>query len=95
MSREEFLAHWMGPHADIVRRLPGLRGLRYGVVKTWSPADEAWDGVGEVWFDSIEDAEAAFAAEPFRTMLVEDRRAFLGDAQSCFVEEHTVVAPPA
>ena len=27
MSREDFLAHWMGPHAEIVRHLPGLRGL--------------------------------------------------------------------
>lgn len=94
LTREEFLAHWMGPHADIVRQLPGVRGLRFGVVQSWSPAEAAWDGVGEVWFDSIESAEAAFAAEPHRSRLVEDRRSFLGDAQSCFVEEHTVVAPP-
>lgn len=95
MSREAFLAHWMGPHADIVRQLPGVRGLRFGAVQEWSPPEAAWDGVGEVWFDSIEAAEAAFAAEPFHTMLVADRRSFLGEAQSCFVEEHTVVEPPA
>jgi uncharacterized protein (TIGR02118 family) len=94
LSREEFLAHWMGPHADIVRQLPGVRGLRFGVVQAWSPPEAAWDGVGEVWFDSIESAEAAFAAEPFLGMLVEDRRLFLGEAQSCFVEEHTAIAPP-
>src|SRR5207249_1353232 len=67
MSREEFLAHWMGPHAEIVRRLPGLRGLRFGVVQRWSPEEAAWDGVGELWFDSIEAADAAFASEPART----------------------------
>jgi uncharacterized protein (TIGR02118 family) len=94
MSHEEFLAHWMGPHADIVRQLPGLRGLRFGPVMGWSPPEAAWDGVGEIWFDSVEAAEAAFAAEPYLTMLVEDRQLFLGEGQSCFVEERTVVEPP-
>lgn len=93
-SRGEFLAHWMGPHAEIVRRLPGVRGLRFGVVKQWSPEEAAWDGVGEVWFDSIESAHAAFASEPHHSLLVADRESFLGEAQSCFVEEHTVVTPP-
>ncbi|MEA2782506.1 MAG: hypothetical protein QOK29_4050 [Rhodospirillaceae bacterium] len=94
LSREEFLAHWMGPHADIVRQLPGLRGLRFGVVQRWSPDDAAWDGVGELWFDSVADAERAFSTEPFLGMLVEDRKKFLGEAQWCFVEEHTAVRPP-
>ena len=56
MSRDEFLAHWTGPHADIVCQLPGLRGLRFGIVEAWTPTEAAWDGVGEVWFDSIEAA---------------------------------------
>jgi uncharacterized protein (TIGR02118 family) len=94
MSREEFLAHWMGPHAEIVRRLPGVRGLRFGVVQQWSPEEAAWDGVGEVWFDSVESALVAFAAEPHHSRLVADRQLFLGEAQWCFVEEHTVVRPP-
>jgi uncharacterized protein (TIGR02118 family) len=83
----------MGPHADIVGRLPGVRGLRFGVVQRWSPEDAAWDGVGEVWFDSIADAERAFATEPYASMLVADRKKFLGEAQSCLVTEHTAIAP--
>jgi len=94
MSREEFLAHWMGPHAEIVRQLPGLRGLRFGVVESWTPADAGWDGVGELWFDSIEAADAAFASEPVRSLLTEDRASFLGGMQTCFVEERTVIPPP-
>jgi uncharacterized protein (TIGR02118 family) len=94
MSREEFFAHWTGPHADIVRQLPGLRGLRFGMVESWTPEDAAWDGVGEVWFDSIEAAREAFRTEPFLSMLVEDRKKFMGEAQSCFVVEKTVVTPP-
>lgn len=94
ISREQFLAHWMGPHADIVRQLPGVRGLRFGVVERWTPEAAAWDGVGEVWFDSIADARKAFETEPYAGMLVEDRKQFLGEAQSCFVREHTVLDPP-
>ena len=39
LTHEEFVAHWTGPHAAIVRELPGVRGLRFGDVQAWSPAD--------------------------------------------------------
>jgi uncharacterized protein (TIGR02118 family) len=94
MTKEDFFAHWTGPHADIVRQMPGVLGLRFGKVESWNPEEAAWDGVGEVWFASVEDAAKAFAAEPYASQLVEDRRKFMGEAQSCFVTEHTVVAPP-
>jgi uncharacterized protein (TIGR02118 family) len=93
MSADAFFAHWTGPHADIVKRLPGLRGLRFGRVESWSPEAAAWDGVGEIWFDSVEAALAAFASEPCRSLLVEDRKLFTREIQSCFVTEHTAVAP--
>jgi uncharacterized protein (TIGR02118 family) len=94
LTPEEFIAHWTGPHAAIVRQLPGIRGLRFGVVEAWSPPEAAWDGVGEVWFESIEDAEAAFATEPYLSMLVADRKLFMAEGQSCFVVERTVLPPP-
>ena len=53
------------------------------------PEEAAWDGVGEIWFDSVEAAEAAFRAEPHISRLIADRAHFLGEAQWCFVEEHT------
>ena len=69
-------------------------GLRFGKVKSWNPEESAWDGVGEVWFESEESAAKAFATEPYASALVEDRKKFMGEAQSCFVVEHTVVTPP-
>jgi len=93
-SREEFLAHWTGPHAEIVRRLPGLRGMRLGIVEPTGD-DFPWDGVGELWFDSVEAARAAFATEPHAAQLARDRAAFLGGVQVCFVREQTVIPPPA
>ena len=95
LSHDEFVAHWSGPHVEIVRRLPGVRGLRLGVVQgDWLPRETAWDGVGEVWFDTREQAEQAFRSEPLAAQLVEDRKLFLGEAQVCFVAEHTIVPPP-
>jgi uncharacterized protein (TIGR02118 family) len=93
LTREEFFAHWTGRHAEIVRRLPGLRGLRFSRVERCVPEEAAWDGVGETWFDSIPDADRAFATEPFLAMLTEDRKKFIGDAHSCYVEECAVIRP--
>ena len=95
LTREAFLEHWMGAHAELVKQLPGVRGLRFGVVEEWSPTGAGWDGVGEVWFDSIEEAHAAFATEPYHSQLVEDRRMLFSEAQACFVTEHTAMPPPA
>ena len=39
--------------------------------------------------------EAAFATEPYRSLLTEDRKTLFSEAQSCFVTEHTAVPPPA
>ena len=61
LTPQEFFSHWTGRHAEIVRQLPGLRGLRFSRVDRCVPAEAQWDGVGETWFDSIVDADRAFA----------------------------------
>jgi uncharacterized protein (TIGR02118 family) len=93
LTPEEFFAHWTGRHAEIVRQLPGLRGLRFSRVERCVPEEAVWDGVGETWFDSIPDADRAFATEPFLTLLTEDRKKFIGEAHSCYVEESAVIQP--
>jgi len=45
--------------------------------------------------DSIEAAQAAFAAEPYHSQLTEDRKVLFSETQACFVTEHTKIAPPA
>ena len=94
LSQPEFFAHWFGRHAELVRQLPGLRGLRFTRVDRTAPESAGWDGLGETWFDSIPDSDRAFATEPFRTLLLEDRDKFIGASQSCYVEEPAGFAPP-
>lgn len=89
MSREDFVDHWLGPHADIVRTLPGLRG--YVVSIAHDPEAAGWDGMAEVWFDAMEDVERAFAEEPARSLFAADRPLFVGDLTVVFVDEHVVV----
>ena len=94
LTRAQFLAHWWGRHAEIVRQLPGLRGLRFTAIEKCAPPESDWDGLGETWFDTIADSDRAFAAEPFAALLAEDRAAFIGKSQSCYVEEPADAAPP-
>ena len=93
LTREQFLAHWCGRHAQIVRQLPGLRGLRFTRIERCAPVELEWDGLGETWFDTIVDSDRAFATEPFKALLAEDRAAFIGASQSCYVDETAGAAP--
>jgi uncharacterized protein (TIGR02118 family) len=94
LSAEAFFSHWTGRHAEIVRQAPGLRGLRFSRIMRCLPGEAGWDGVGETWFDSIADCDRAFGAEPMRAMLNEDRKRFIGDSVTCYIEEATGFAPP-
>jgi uncharacterized protein (TIGR02118 family) len=59
-SREEFREWWLEQHAPLARQLPGLRRLVFNVVET---EGASYDGVSELWFDSEEAFEAAYASE--------------------------------
>jgi uncharacterized protein (TIGR02118 family) len=95
MSREEFARHWTTTHAALALRLPGLRGYRIDVVERWVDEAQPWDGIGEVWFDSEEAMDAAFAslADEFAA----DRELFIGASARVIVDEHVLLpeqAPP-
>lgn len=93
LSVEQFKTHWSGPHIEIVRQLPGLRGIRLNYVAD-ADGPRVWDGIGELWFDSVDAARAAFQVEPVRSRLVTDRARFIGQLQVYYVTEDLVVAPP-
>jgi uncharacterized protein (TIGR02118 family) len=91
LSHDEFVAYWLGPHADIAREMPGA--LAYVVNIARDPEAAGWDGFAEVWFESIEAAEAAFASEPFASRIRADRPKFVGEQNIFFVEEIAVIEP--
>jgi uncharacterized protein (TIGR02118 family) len=59
-THEEFCRWWIDDHAPLARELPGLRRLVFNVVDT---EGAPFDGVSELWFDTEEAFEAAYASE--------------------------------
>ena len=60
MTLDEMEQWWLGPHADVAKRLPGLRKYVVSlVVGSPDPGEPKYDGMAEMWFDSIEDADKA------------------------------------
>jgi len=59
MSREDFERWWTEEHAPLASTLPGVRRIRFNLLD----ADAPFDGIAELWFDSSEAADAAYATE--------------------------------
>ena len=108
LSLEEFQRYWLETHGPLVRsHAKTLRIKRYVQVHTLdTPANEAmrrsrdtgetYDGVAELWWDSIEDMASASASPEGRDAwraLLEDERKFVDLARSALWvgEEHTIV----
>ncbi len=59
-TREEFRTWWLERHAPRARQLPGLRRLTFNLVES---EDASVDGISELWFDSPEAFDAAYASD--------------------------------
>ena len=70
MTLEEMRKWWLGPHAALAKRLPGLRKYVISFV-FGSPdsGDPKYDGMAEMWFDSIEEAERAQESEVMKELI--------------------------
>jgi uncharacterized protein (TIGR02118 family) len=86
-TQEEFRAWWLERHAPLARTLPGVRRLVFNVVET---EDAGVDGVSELWFDSREAFEAAYASE-IGQRVAADSLANVGGRVRLVVAEHVQV----
>ena len=108
LSLADFLRYWLETHGPLVRaRADTLRIRRYVQVhRLDSPVNEAlrrsrdagepFDGVAELWWDSIEDLVGATATpegQQAARELLEDERKFIDLSRSALWvgEEHAVV----
>jgi len=108
MSLAEFQRYWLENHGPLVRgRAAALRIKRYVQVhRIDTPANAAmrasreaadpYDGVAELWWDSIEDLAAATATDEGREaghVLLADERKFIDLRRSALWvgEEHAIV----
>ena len=88
LSPAEFREWWLGRHAELARGLPGLRELRFNLVEA---ADAPYDGASELWVDSREASDAAYATEHGRRV-VADSLAHTERRERLLVDEHVIAS---
>jgi uncharacterized protein (TIGR02118 family) len=92
LTREEFARRWLEDHPAYTWRLPGLREYRINIALDRQPADAPdFDGTAELWWDSVEAMEAAFAT-PEGAAGVADADEFSLVRLHLYTEEH-IIAP--
>ncbi|HEV2842841.1 MAG TPA: EthD domain-containing protein [Chthoniobacterales bacterium] len=107
VSPEEFYRYWLNTHAPKVKdAAEAMRALRYVQSHTCEAElnqafvalrglAPAYDGITEVWWNSIEDLKAAMAtpvAAEAMALLQEDESHFIDFSQSCvfMTTEHLI-----
>ena len=112
LSREEFQRYWLEFHGPLVRSHAETLGIRRYVQVHTMPdelnailresrgAPESYDGVAELWYESLEAIGATVgtdAGQAALAALLEDERKFIDHANSpiWFAEEHEVVSAPS
>ncbi|MGF2949914.1 EthD domain-containing protein [Microbacterium alcoholitolerans] len=103
LTREQFLEHWHGIHADIARRGASVLGaVRYiqnhtaalpinDALRASRGAPECFDGVVELWFNSVEDVSATFdepeARAAIKALIVDEPNFIDLEASPIFLTE--------
>ena len=97
ISPEEFARRWVGRHAPMAAKLPGLRGYRINIATPRQPEgtgpDPVYDGTAELWWDSIEAMEKAFATEQGERAGA-DADEFSSVRLHLYTTEHVIVRGP-
>lgn len=87
LTREQFAARWLGEHAQLARRLEGLRSY---TIDFLDGEDPPYDGIAITCFDSREAAERAFADAELAAGLLRTREEFAASVEVRFTTEHVV-----
>ena len=80
ITRSQFIQHWQQTHARIAFEDKSFwnRVRKYTQnYATSTDSQTVWDGVVELWFDSQEDLDAAFAGEETKNGLIADLDNFI------------------
>ena len=97
MSREEFQRYWFEQHGPLVRSFADVLGIRRYVqvhtlpagtqaaLRASREAPEEYDGVAELWYESLDAITAAVSTDEGRAAaiaLLEDEREFIAHKSS-------------
>lgn len=92
MTVEELNKWWLGVHATMSKKLPGLKKYVISLAVGAPVGEPAFDGIAELWFDSMDDlfkARSSSAFEELRKDTTERRI----NITSIFTDEHNIPLP--
>jgi len=95
-THEQFMQHWLGTHAPLAHKVPGLRRYVQNHIqgeRTRSDIEATpveIDGIAELWFDDQAALETA-SRTPEMKALHADGALFIGRIKSYIVEEKVIV----
>ena len=87
-SMSEFKNWWLNDHAPLAKNLPGLRKAVFNLSS--GDGDGEFDGVSELWFDSKEHFERAYATEHGQKVAA-DSLANVSKRERILVDEFEIV----
>jgi len=90
LSADEFRTHWLDVHSKLAASLPGLHSYTINLIDREQFPDAAYDGFSELWFDSKEALDAAFAG-PAGQAIGADIPKFIGELVRVIVDETEIV----
>ena len=97
ITAEAFARRWVHEHTRLARQLPGLRGYRINIATSRQPEgtglEPIYDGTAELWWESIEAMESAFATEIGRRAGA-DADEFAAVRLHLYTTEHVIVPGP-
>ena len=88
LSREDFADWWLKRHAPRACKLEGLK--RYQISLALGEDESAYDGMAELWFDSVEELRQAFATDLGRA-LAADSQAQASERVRIVVKENLIL----
>lgn len=99
LTREEFVAYWSEKHPPLMGNLPpGTIPVRRYVQllptdgEIFGFTTATFDGVAELWVDTVEDAASWFTSDTYNTLIAPDEENFLDrSATRVFFSTETVV----
>ena len=96
MTAAGFRTWWLDEHAPLAAQLPGVRRIVFNAVEDTGgggetdPLADGIDGISELWFDSREAFDAAYATD-LGARVAADSMAHVRGRRRLFVTEHAIV----
>lgn len=71
MTKEQFVQHWRTVHAELCKKIPGLKRYAINFIDRDVYPNAGYDGFSELWFESKEAHDASLSSPEGKTLLAD------------------------